>query len=131
MRKFNFILLTLALGCLFSCAPKPKDGEYVLHLFTTNDVHGHYFDSTYVSDRINTSLLSAYAYVKQAREELGDENVIFVDAGDCLQGDNASYYFNYVDTGSKHVYARMAEYMGYDAVVVGNHDIETDLTPKS
>lgn len=125
MGKFKLFLLILALGGLCSCTPKPEDGEYVLHLFTTNDVHGHYFDSTYVSDGINTSLLSAYAYVKQAREELGEENVIFVDAGDCLQGDNASYYYNYVDTGSKHVYARMAEYMGYDAVVVGNHDIET------
>ena len=125
MKRIDFILLIAALGCLFSCSPKLKDGEYELHLFTTNDVHGHYFDSTYVSDRLTTSLMSAYGYVNNVREEVGAENVILVDAGDCLQGDNASYYFNYVDTEAKHVYARMAEYMGYDAVVVGNHDIET------
>ena len=64
-------------------------------------------------------------YVDSVRAASGEENVIFIDAGDCLQGDNAAYYYNYVDTVSRHLYARIAEYMGYDAIVAGNHDIET------
>lgn len=110
---------------LSAAACGPRDGEYTIHLFTTNDVHGTYFDSTYVSDRTRPSLMAVSHYVDSVRRAVGPENVLFIDAGDCLQGDNAAYYYNYVDTVSAHLYARIAEYMGYDAVVVGNHDIET------
>jgi len=48
-----------------------------------------------------------------------------IDAGDCLQGDNAAYYYNYVDTLSPHLFPRLVSYMKYDVVTVGNHDIET------
>ena len=115
-------MLAAVLVC--SCCG-PKDGEYTFEILTTNDVHGHYFDSLYVSDRTNTSLLSVAWYADSVRTAVGAENVVMIDAGDCLQGDNAAYYYNYIDTGSKHLYARMVEHIGYDAVVVGNHDIET------
>ena len=121
--KRTFIAIIAALTALVSCGP--KDGEYTFRLLTTNDVHGHYFDSLYVSDRTANSLLSVSWYVDSIRVADGAENVILLDDGDCLQGDNAAYYYNYVDTVSKHLFARMMEYIGYDAVIVGNHDIET------
>ena len=107
------------------CACGPKDGEYAFELLTTNDVHGTYFDSTYTSAKTRKSLMAVAWSVDSVRAAAGKENVILVDAGDCLQGDNAAYYFNYVDTTQTHVYTRMAAYMGYDAIAVGNHDIET------
>ena len=120
MKRLLAALLSVA---AVSCGP--EDGEYTFRILSTNDVHGRYFDSTYVSDRTRQSLLSVSWYVDSLRNSAGKENVILIDAGDCLQGDNAAYYFNYVDTLSEHLYARMVDYMGYDAVVVGNHDIET------
>ncbi len=119
----RIIGLFLAAVAAFSCGP--KDGEYTFHLLTTNDVHGRYFDSLYVEPQVRGSLMSVSAHVDSLRGLWGKENVILVDAGDCLQGDNASYYYNFVDTAAVHLYARMVDYMGYDAVVVGNHDIET------
>ena len=120
MKKIlGIILAATAIAC------GPKDGEYTFHLLTTNDVHGHYFDSLYVQPQVRGSLMSVSAYVDSLRGEWGRENVILVDAGDYLQGDNAAYYFNFVDTVSVHLYARMVDYICYDAVVVGNHDIET------
>ncbi len=116
--------LTAVAAILASCGG-PEDGEYTFRLLTTNDVHGRYFDSLYVSDETNNALTNVSWYVDSIRVADGAENVILLDAGDCLQGDNAAYYFNYVDTLSKHLFARMVEYIGYDAVVVGNHDIET------
>jgi len=107
------------------CACGPKDGEYAFELLTTNDVHGTYFDSTYTSAKTRKSLMAVAWSVDSVRAAAGKENVILVDAGDILQGDNAAYYFNYVDTTQTHVYTRMAAYMGYDAIAVGNHDIET------
>lgn len=122
--KRNPIFLFLLLLAAVSCGG-PEDGVYRLQLFTTNDVHGRYFDSLYVEDGTRQSLYAVSHYVDSVRKADGAENVILVDAGDCLQGDNAAYYFNYVDTVTTHVYARMVNYMKYDVVVVGNHDVET------
>lgn len=122
MKKIFAYILLLPLLLLASCAP--KDGDYTFYLCTTNDVHGRYFDSLYVGNSTAGSLLAVSRTVDSLRTALGPENVILLDAGDCVQGDNASYYYNYVDTVSRHLYARMADYIGYDAVVVGNHDIE-------
>lgn len=118
------IIMILAAVALASCC-RPKDGEYTFRILTTNDVHGRYFDSLYVTDATDNALTNVSWYVDSLRKAEGAENVILLDDGDCLQGDNAAYYFNYIDTTSKHLFARMTEYIGYDAVVVGNHDIET------
>lgn len=114
-----------AVALLPGCTRGPKDGEHTLRILTTNDVHGTYFDSTYVSDRTRPSLLSVNYYVDSVRTAAGRDNVLLIDAGDFLQGDNAAYYYNYVDTITPHVYPRIAAYMGYDAITVGNHDVET------
>lgn len=118
------IYAILAAAVLSACCG-PKDGEYTFRILTTNDVHGRYFDSLYVTDGTINALTNVSWYADSIRTSAGEENVILLDAGDCLQGDNAAYYFNYTDTVSKHIFARMVEYMGYDAIAVGNHDIET------
>lgn len=118
-------LIFTAIAAMSLAACGPKDGEYTLHLLTTNDIHGTYFDSTYVNSDTRNSLMAVNAKVNDLREQYGSENVILIDDGDFLQGDNAAYYFNYVDTNTTHLYSRMAAYMYYDAVVAGNHDIET------
>ena len=108
-----------------ACGRRLKDGDYTLTILSTNDVHGAWFDSSYVDGRTKPSLLAVKYYVDSVRTANGAENVLLIDAGDCLQGDNAPYYFNYVDTETPHLFPRLADYMGYDAVIVGNHDIET------
>ena len=122
MRKILHALLLMLPLIAASCGP--KDGTYSFYICSTNDVHGRYFDSLYVGSGTSGSLFAAYSVVDSIRRAAGPENVILIDAGDCVQGDNASYYYNYVDTLTPHVYSRMTAYMGYDAVVVGNHDIE-------
>lgn len=95
-----------------------------LHIVTTGDVHGCYFNRAYVGEKTNTSLMSVKHYVDSLRDAAGEQNVILLDAGDCLQGDNASYFYNYVVPERPHIFPRLAAYMGYDACTVGNHDIE-------
>ncbi len=103
----------------------PKGGNYSLTLLTTNDVHGRFFDSTYVDANLRKSLIGVSRIVDSVRVADGAENVVLVDAGDCLQGDNAAYFFNYVDTLGPHLYSRMVDYLHYDALAWGNHDVET------
>ena len=124
MRKALSPFVILAALSLFSCSG-PKDGHYSLTLLTTNDVHGTFFDSTYTGGNVRRSLYAVKYQIDSVRRADGEENVILIDAGDIIQGDNAAYYYNYVDTLSPHVYPRMARYMGYDAITLGNHDIET------
>lgn len=121
----NIYALMIACAALASACSGPQDGEYTLRILSTNDVHGHYFDSLYMSDGTAPSLMSAAWYIDSVCVAAGKENVLLIDAGDCLHGDNAAYYYNYVDTESEHVYARMLEYLDYDAWVPGNHDFET------
>ena len=124
--KIKHLIYSLVItAAAVSCTGNPSDGEHVLHILTTNDVHGSWFDSTYVGGGIKNSLYAVNHYIDSVRNEFGAENVILIDAGDCLQGDNGAYYYNYVDTESEHLFPQLMNYMGYDAVIVGNHDIET------
>lgn len=123
--KRSFVFFLFPVMALIAACTGPKDGEYRVDIFSTNDVHGHYFDSVYVGDRTQLSLANVSTYIKGERNALGEDNMLLIDVGDILQGDNAAYYYNYVDTVSEHVYVKAAGYLKYDLAVVGNHDIET------
>ncbi|MGM9788608.1 MAG: bifunctional metallophosphatase/5'-nucleotidase [Candidatus Cryptobacteroides sp.] len=120
--SLKLCLTLLAATLLSSCA---KEGTHSLYVLCTNDVHGSWFDRSYVDDSAKPSLMAVNSYVDSLRDLYGRDNVLLIDSGDCLQGDNAAYYSNYVDTLEEHLFPRIASYMGYDAVIVGNHDIET------
>ena len=122
MKRLLFAAAVCLLG-LVACGP--RNGAHTLHILTTDDVHGAWFDSLYVTGGRTKSLMAVNAYVDSVRAAVGKENVLLIDAGDCLQGDNAAYYYNYVQTEGEHLFVRLVDYMGYDAIVVGNHDIET------
>lgn len=104
----------------------PAQSQRTIHLVTTGDVHGSWFSEPYVEgQRTRTSLMSVKHYVDSLRLAAGPENVLLIDAGDALQGDNAAYYYNYVVPEKPHLFTLISKYMGYDVLVMGNHDIET------
>ena len=121
MRKLLF-LISILLVSLFSCK-RVEDGDHTLDIYITSDVHGAYFSKYYLDDSIKPNSLSKVATVVGAARSI-DSDIILIDNGDNLQGDNCAFYFNYVDTVSTHIFARMADYLKYDAVVLGNHDVE-------
>ena len=127
-RYFNLLFLaSIAAFTLLSCSEKKlEDGTYTLEVYATNDLHGRFFDSLYVSKENQVvhpySLASVATTMNQAREN--NDNVLLIDIGDHLQGDNAVFYSNFIDTVSTHIFSRVMNYLNYDAVVVGNHDIE-------
>lgn len=122
--KYRITAFLLPIMVLYACTGG-RGSEVDLHLYTTGDVHGSYFDSLYTGSVTKESLLSVAEFIDVKRSEYGSDHVILVDAGDFLQGDNAAYYYNDVDTTDAHVLPLMAADMGYDAMIVGNHDIET------
>ena len=116
-------LVTVVL-LLVAIAAGAREKEHSLHVLSINDVHGAYFNRSYADSSLRCGLPSVKWYIDSIRAAVGAENVLLVDVGDILQGDNAAYYYNYVATDKPHIVPRMASYMGYDALVVGNHDIE-------
>ncbi len=118
----RFILSLICCAAALGAIARPNE----LHIVTTGDVHGRYFDRPYIDgEPVRHSLMSVKHYVDSLRARVGSDNVLLLDCGDFLQGDNASYYYNYVATGEPHIFPRLVSYMGYDACALGNHDIET------
>ena len=56
---------------------------------------------------------------------MGEDSVLLLDNGDILQGQPAVYLYNFIETGTAHPVARVMKRMRYDAMTIGNHDIET------
>ena len=112
MRKLLSILSLMTL--ILSSCHRVADGEHILNIYITSDVHGQYFGRYYLDDSVKPNSLSKVSSLMlRARE--ADPEAILIDGGDNLQGDNAAFYYNRIDT---------VNYLKYDAIVVGNHDIE-------
>ena len=121
--KIRIIVLSV-FSVLLSCSCAERTVK--VELVATNDTHGAVFPKGYTPEaQEHSSLASVCAYVDSLRSADGDDHVILLDCGDHLQGDNAVYYSNYVDTSDgRHLIGRVFNFMKYDAVVVGNHDLE-------
>ena len=85
--------------------------EVKFSIIETSDVHGNYFPYDFINDKPGEGSLSRIStYVKRLRAEQGEGRVLLVDNGDILQGQPAAYYYNYVDTTSTHLCARMRHF---------------------
>ena len=118
---FNFLFSLLS---LFSCKPK---GEINFTIVETTDIHGMIFPYNFITDREeNTSMAHISSYIKKLKSE--EKTVLLLDNGDTLQGQPTVYYYNFVATNKKHIWAEVLNYMNYDIITMGNHDIEAGHT---
>jgi len=118
--KGLFLLLIFALFNGFLSAQTVN-----IKIIETSDVHGALLPYDLTNDTQTTSSLAqVHSYVISQRLQQ-DQEVILLDNGDLIQGDPMSYYYNFEDTTSTHVFADALNFMEYDAATIGNHDIET------
>lgn len=122
MKKLMSACMMLALTFATTMA---QEKTVNLRFVETSDVHGCFFPYDFIQGTDKKgSLARASSYIKKLRKEHGG-NVILIDNGDILQGQPICYYSNYVKTDAPNIAAQVINYMGYDAQVVGNHDVET------
>ena len=95
-----------------------------LKIIETSDVHGSFYPYDFINRRnVKGSLARVHTYVEQLRQQYGPKVLLF-DNGDILQGQPSVYYYNYINTESRHLAAEMMNFMGYSAGNMGNHDVE-------
>nr|WP_321377197.1 bifunctional metallophosphatase/5'-nucleotidase [uncultured Bacteroides sp.] len=115
-----FLLTIFFLGTIFA-----QSREVVIKLLHTSDVHGNLTPYDFINDKMRGgSLARVSTYVNEQRQKFPGHVLLF-DGGDFLQGQPSVYYYNYIDTISPHIASEVLNYMKYDALTLGNHDVET------
>ncbi len=123
MRRNIFIILSLFISLHNSVMAQTKEIE--LRIIQTSDVHGSFFPYDFINRCPKKGTLSrVMTYVKALREKYGNR-LLLLENGDILQGQPSCYYTNYVKPDMPNLAAEVVNYMGYDAQMFGNHDVET------
>ncbi|MGB9844026.1 5'-nucleotidase C-terminal domain-containing protein [Thermodesulfovibrio yellowstonii] len=92
-------------------------------VLATSDEHGNVYPIDYYTLKsANRGLAKVYTLIKQARSE--NPNSILISNGDVIQGTPLTYYFTKIEKDTTHPMMLAMNYMGYDAMVVGNHEIQ-------
>lgn len=126
MRIFNYIVVFLLL-CVVStsCSKEQVEESTDVVILYTTDVHGSVLPYDFNRKRpAASSLANASTYIKQMREEYGKDKVLLFDGGDYYQGTPAMYFYNYRSPYTNHIVSDVSNYLRYNALVYGNHDME-------
>lgn len=125
LRHLFLTIITTIMAISAAKAATPKASDHIKVVYTT-DVHGNFFPTDFIRRApAQGSLARAHTAIERMRRETGADNLILLDNGDILQGQPTAYYFNFIDTTSRHIAAEIYDFMGYDAATIGNHDVET------
>lgn len=127
------ILMALLVGCTDNDTEEKKPLN--LRIVETTDLHGAIFPYDFINDVNQTykgepiaSLANISTYVEQQRvaeDKNSSFKMLLLDNGDRLQGQPIVNVYNNKDlTKNTHIFTDVMNYMGYDATVVGNHDVE-------
>jgi 2',3'-cyclic-nucleotide 2'-phosphodiesterase / 3'-nucleotidase len=133
------ILLTLllAVSIVLPAAAQPTNPRAIanhtaeLTVMATADVHGYVLNWDYFKDAPFTGtseggLAKVATLVEQVRTDRGADATLLVDTGDTIQGSMLANFVAkvepFTETGITHPMALAMNAMGYDAMVVGNHE---------
>lgn len=119
---FQALLLALLSLALAPAAPAAPPDTVTIAVMATTDLHGWVLPWDYGSDRPEPRFgLSKVATLVDSVRAV-HEHTLLLDAGDWLQGNALAEYFARVDTLGRYPLLRAVDAIGYDAVVIGNHE---------
>lgn len=114
-----------------SDTPEPATQSAIaeLRMIFTTDLHGQITNTNYENGDIlkQGSLARANTLIQEAREEKGKENTLLFDIGDVLYDYSTDFIYDRDDSSTQPIYKAMAT-MGYDAITLGNHEFDYELT---
>jgi len=121
------MIITLAivftLGSCSSIGSKHSTEPITITFIETSDIHGAIFPYDFITgNELPTSMAHIASFVSEKRNN--GEHIVLMDNGDSLQGQPTVYYYNFQKTDVTHIHADVLNYLQYDVVGMGNHDIE-------
>ena len=104
-------------------APTEHEMETHIVILGTSDIHGNICCWSYGDDKeTDYGMARLYTYIQKTRE---DNPVTFlIDGGDELQGNILTDYVASGNPEDEHPVIAAMNYMGYDSMVLGNHDFD-------
>ena len=123
MKRIALTLCIALLALSVFAQTGPAEKSVTLTFIETSDVHGAIYPYDFVNAKPTATSLGQIASLV-AEERAANPNVVLLENGDSLQGTPAVYYYNFEKTSGPHLWSQAVNYLGFDAVSVGNHDIE-------
>ena len=127
-RSILAILLTVALLVSLTSVVFAADaGQKQITILGTSDMHGNIWGYSYEDNKetTNNGMARVYTYIQEVRKE--NPNTILVDGGDTIQGTILTDDIYNKQSGEHPVITAM-NYMGYDAMTLGNHEFNFGLS---
>lgn len=123
MKRIALVFFIALLSLSVFAQTGPANKSVTLTFIETSDIHGAIYPYDFVNAKpMATSLAQVASLI--ADERAANPNVVLLDDGDSLQGTPAVYYYNFEKTDVTHIWSQALNFLKYDAVGVGNHDIE-------
>ena len=117
------LLLALALLLFISSCSDKKAEEGDLTILFTTDVHGMVLPYNFLTNsEASVSMAQVYTCIEELKSN--NENYILLDAGDLGEGQPSTYYYNFVEKGKEHVLGKTINFLGYDALGIGENEIQ-------
>ena len=117
------LIISICFGLLNVSLSRVNQNQVKVTVLATSDEHGNIYPIDYYTLKpANRGLAKIYTLVKQIRNE--NPNTILISNGDTIQGTPLTYYFTKIEKDVTHPMMLVMNYMGYDAMVVGNHEIQ-------
>ncbi|NMR96038.1 multifunctional 2',3'-cyclic-nucleotide 2'-phosphodiesterase/5'-nucleotidase/3'-nucleotidase, partial [Vibrio parahaemolyticus] len=93
----------------------------------TTDLHANIYNYSYEDGKEleNLGMTKVYSVVKEVRKE--NPNTLLIDNGDTIQGTILSDDLYNNDLSLKNPVIDVMNFMGYDAMVLGNHEFNFGL----
>ena len=123
MKRIALVLFIALLSLSVFAQGAPAEKSVTLTFIETSDIHGAIYPYDFVNAKpMATSLAQIASLI--AEERAANPNVVLLDNGDSLQGQPTVYYYNFEKTDVPHIWSQALNYLEFDAIGVGNHDIE-------
>ncbi|WP_429713983.1 bifunctional metallophosphatase/5'-nucleotidase [Bacillus rhizoplanae] len=92
-----------------------------VNILLTSDVHGTVYPIHYQNnEKAEFGLAKLATRIEQ--ERIQNEHVLLIDNGDFIQGTPFTYYYAKYMPHEEHPMSIVANHIGYDAAIIGNHE---------
>ncbi|MDQ0198030.1 metallophosphoesterase [Neobacillus ginsengisoli] len=140
MHNKKSLLLLLTLTLVWQASPSlshalentaPTEGMVDLRILETTDLHAHLVNYDYYQSKVDNrfGLVKTATLIHQARNEV--KNSLLFDDGDHLKGNPLGEFLariRGIHKGKIHPVYRAFNFLGYDAIAIGNHELNYGLS---